>query len=142
MIEKKEYTILEKKRFLSQFFWISKELDNLEEKLKRITIKIQSVRTSNFSDTSKGGPTQDIIDLLTQKEKYQNQLAKKIIKMENVRSQIELSLDTLEDSRLRIILQYKYLENYSYKEISTLLDKSERHIRRLHDIAIRIMEIV
>ena len=63
-------------------------------------------------------------------------------KMENIRSQIESSIDTLEDSRLRLILQYKYLEDYSYKEIAVDLKKSERHIRRLHDIAIRLMEIV
>lgn len=141
MSEEKKYTIRDKKRFLSQFFWISKEIENQEGKLKRITLKIQGIKTSDFSSMPKGGPRQDIVDLLAQKEKYQNLLAKKMVKMENIRSQIESSIDTLEDSRLRLILSYKYLENYSYKEIAADLKKSERHIRRLHDIAIRIMEI-
>ena len=142
MNEEKKYSIRDKKRFLNQFFWISKEMENIEEKLKKLTIKIQGIRTSDFSAMPKGGQPQDIVDLLAQKEKYQNQLAKKMPKMENIRSQIEASIDTLEDSRLRLILQYKYLEDYSYKEIAVDLKKSERHIRRLHDIAIRLMEIV
>lgn len=141
MLEQKEYTITEKKKFLNQFYWVTKELEELEEKLKRLTIKIQEVKVSDFSLSPKGGPSTDMIDLLSQKEKYQNLLAKKIVKIENIRLQIETALDNLEDSRLRLILKYKYLQNYSYKEIASKLNKSERHIRRLHDIAIRIIEI-
>lgn len=142
MNEEKNCTLRDKKRFLNQFYWISKELENLEEKLKKLTIKIEGIKTTNFSSMPKGGQHQDITDLLAQKEKYQLQLAKKMTKIENIRSDIESSIDTLEDSRLRLILRYKYLENYSYKEIAADLRKSERHIRRLHDIAIRIMEII
>lgn len=142
MNEKQNYNITDKKRFLDQFYWISKELENLEEKLKKITIKIEAIKTTNFSSMPKGGAHQDITDLLAQKEKYQLQLAKKMTKIENIRTDIEASIDTLEDSRLRLILRYKYLENHSYKEIAVDLRKSERHIRRLHDIAIRIIEIV
>lgn len=80
MNEEKKYSIRDKKRFLNQFFWISKEMENIEEKLKKLTIKIQGIRTSDFSAMPKGGQPQDIVDLLAQKEKYQNQLAKKMAK--------------------------------------------------------------
>ena len=128
MEQEKTFTIRDKKRFLNQFYWLTKEQENLEEKLNKITLKINGLKATTFSDMPKGGPHQDIIDLLAVKEKYQNQLTKKMGKIENVRLEIESSIDTLED--------------YTYKEIAAEFSKSERHIRRLHDIAIRIMEIV
>lgn len=142
MNEEKKYSIRDKKKFLNQFFWLSKEMENINRKLDKLTLKIQEIRKSNFSNMPKGGQRQDIVDLLAQQEKYQNKLAKKLAKIENIRLQIESSIDTLEDSRSRLILQYKYLENYSYKEIAADLKKSERHIRRLHDVAISLMKVV
>ena len=128
MEQEKTFTIRDKKRFLNQFYWLTKEQENLEEKLNKITLKINGLKATTFSDMPKGGPHQDIIDLLAVKEKYQNQLTKKMGKIENVRLEIESSIDTLEDSRLRLILRYKYLENYTYKEIAAEFSKSERQL--------------
>ena len=85
------------------------------------------------------GLAQDISDLLGQQEEYQSLLIKKIMKLEKSRQKAEASIDTLEDSRLKLILNYVYLEDMTFKEIAVDLRKSERHIRRLHDIAIRLM---
>ena len=130
-------------KLLKQVYWDEKNLKRLQEKLEKITIKIESIRSSNISSMPKSsGLAQDISDLLGQQEEYQSLIIKKIMKLEKSRQKAESSIDTLEDSRLRLILQYKYLEDYSYKKIAVDLKKSERHIRRLHDIAIRLMEIV
>ncbi len=149
MIEEKEKReskeskeIKKKKKFLRKFYWDSKDLEDLERKLEKINIKIESIRTSNLSSMPKTGLAQDISDLLALQEQYQQQIVKKIIKLEKNRQNIESSIDTLEDSRLKLILRYSYLENYTYKDIAIELKKSERHIRRLHDIAIRLLEIV
>lgn len=136
MIEDKKYTIRDKKRFLNQFYWLSKESESLEEKIKTLTMKMQGLKGTTYSDMPKVSTGKDINDLLHEKMKYQSQLAQKMIKIDKTKEEIEFSIDTLEDSKLRIILTYKYLENKTYKEISNILDKSERHIRRLHDKAI------
>ncbi|MEI3507859.1 MAG: sigma factor-like helix-turn-helix DNA-binding protein [Bacilli bacterium] len=137
-----DFEIAEKKKFLKKFYWNSKEIEKLEEKLKLLNIKITSMKTSNISSMPKGGLSHDITDLLILQEKYQQQIIKKITKLEKSKQDIESSIDTLEDLRLRLILRYCYLENYTYKEIASDLDKSERHIRRLHDIAIRLIKII
>lgn len=148
MEKKKELTKEEKAKkikikLLKQVYWDEKDLKRLEDKLEKITIKIESIRSSNISSMPKSsGLAQDISDLLGQQEEYQSLLIKKIMKLEKSRQKAEASIDTLEDSRLKLILNYVYLEDMTFKEIAVDLRKSERHIRRLHDIAIRLMKIV
>ena len=148
MEKKKELTKEEKAKkikikLLKQEYWDEKDLKRLEDKLEKITIKIESIRSSNISSMLKSsGLAQDISDLLGQQEEYQSLLIKKIMKLEKSRQKAEASIDTLEDSRLKLILNYVYLEDMTFKEIAVDLRKSERHIRRLHDIAIRLMKIV
>lgn len=148
MEKKKELSKEEKEKkvkikLLKQVYWDEKNLKRLEEKLEKITVKIESIRSSNISSMPKsGGLAQDISDLLGQQEEYQSLIIKKIIKLEKSRQNAESSIDTLEDSRLKLILNYVYLEDMTFKEIAVDLRKSERHIRRLHDIAIRLMKIV
>ena len=130
-------------RLVYLVYWDEKDLKRLEDKLEKITIKIESIRSSNISSMLKSsGLAQDISDLLGQQEEYQSLLIKKIMKLEKSRQKAEASIDTLEDSRLKLILNYVYLEDMTFKEIAVDLRKSERHIRRLHDIAIRLMKIV
>ncbi len=148
MEKKKELTKEEKAKkikikLLKQVYWDEKDLKRLEDKLEKITIKIESIRSSNISSMPKSsGLAQDISDLLGQQEEYQSLIIKKIMKLEKSRQKAEASIDTLEDSRLKLILNYVYLEDMTFKEIAVDLRKSERHIRRLHDIAIRLMKIV
>lgn len=148
MEKKKELSKEEKEKqakikLLKQVYWDEKNLKRLQEKLEKITIKIESIRSSNISSMPKSsGLVQDISDLLGQQEEYQSLIIKKIMKLEESRQKAESSIDTLEDSRLKLILNYVYLEDMTFKEIAVDLRKSERHIRRLHDIAIRLMKIV
>ncbi len=148
MEKKKELSKEEKEKqakikLLKQVYWDEKNLKRLQEKLEKITIKIESIRSSNISSMPKSsGLAQDISDLLGQQEEYQSLIIKKIMKLEKSRQKAESSIDTLEDSRLKLILNYVYLEDMTFKEIAVDLRKSERHIRRLHDIAIRLMKIV
>ncbi len=138
--EQKE--IRRKKNFLKRFYWDTRELEKLEKKLEQINIKISGIKTSSITAMPKSILTQDISDLLAQQEEYQHLIFKRIMKLEKNKQNIELSIDTLEDSKLRLILTYTYLEGYSYKEIAAALDKSDRHIRRLHDDAIRLIKII
>lgn len=148
MEKKKELSKEEKEKqakikLLKQVYWDEKNLKRLQGKLEKITIKIESIRSSNISSMPKSsGLAQDISDLLGQQEEYQSLIIKKIMKLEESRQKAESSIDTLEDSRLKLILNYVYLEDMTFKEIAVDLRKSERHIRRLHDIAIRLMKIV
>ena len=148
MEKKKELSKEEKEKqakikLLKHVYWDEKNLKRLQEKLEKITIKIESIRSSNISSMPKSsGLAQDISDLLGQQEEYQSLIIKKIMKLEESRQKAESSIDTLEDSRLKLILNYVYLEDMTFKEIAVDLRKSERHIRRLHDIAIRLMKIV
>lgn len=142
-LSKEEKEKKAKIKLLKQVYWDEKNLKRLQEKLEKITIKIESIRSSNISSMPKSsGLAQDISDLLGQQEEYQSLIIKKIMKLEKSRQKAESSIDTLEDSRLKLILSCVYLEDMTFKEVAVDLRKSERHIRRLHDIAIRLMKIV
>ncbi len=142
-LSKEEKEKKTKIKLLKQVYWDEKNLKRLQEKLEKITIKIESIRSSNISSMPKSsGLAQDISDLLGQQEEYQSLIIKKIMKLEKSRQKAESSIDTLEDSRLKLILNCVYLEDMTFKEVAVDLRKSERHIRRLHDIAIRLMKIV
>lgn len=134
--------ILKKKKFLESYYWQSYRLEKLQKKLERINDRIESIKTSNISIMPKGGTHLDIVDLLAIQEEYQRILISKMSALERTRKNIELSIQTIEDAKLESILSDKYLENLSYKEIGAELNRSDRHIRRLHDIGIRLMKII
>ena len=103
-------------RLVYLVYWDEKDLKRLEDKLEKITIKIESIRSSNISSMLKSsGLAQDISDLLGQQEEYQSLLIKKIMKLEKSRQKAEASIDTLEDSRLKLILNYVYLQEKHLK---------------------------
>lgn len=140
-LEKEDYQ--EKKKFLNQYYWKSRELDNLEEKLNRIIIEIEKIKTSKSTLMPRiNGRKKTIEDLLSEKEKYQEKVTRKMIKIEKCKQNIEASIDTLENAKLKLILSYIYIENKTYTEIATEIDKTERHVRRLRDKAINLMKMV
>lgn len=142
-LSKEEKDKKAKLKFLKQVYWDEKRLKRLQDKLEKITLKIKSIRSSNISLIPKSsGLAQDISDLLGQQEEYQSLIIKKIMKLEKSRQKVESSIDTLKDSKLKLILNCIYLDGMTFKEVAADLRKSERHIRRLHDIAIKLMKIV
>lgn len=134
--------IKEKITFLKRYYWGNVELDKLYEKLEKINVRIKRIKSSNFSLTPRGGIAQSIDDLISLEEECQDKIVKKMISLENIKIDIEDSIDTLEDTKLRILLKYLYIDNLSYKEVSIKMSQSERHLRRLHNEAIELVKIV
>lgn len=68
-------------------------------------------------------------------------LKTKICEAENIRSEIEIKINSLDNELLIELLYQKYILGKTLDEISIILNYSKRHIERLHVKALEKIEI-
>lgn len=70
-----------------------------------------------------------------------NTLKNKITEAENLRLEIEIKINSLDNELLIELLYQKYILGKTLDEISIILNYSKRHIERLHVKALEKIEI-
>jgi DNA-directed RNA polymerase specialized sigma subunit len=67
---------------------------------------------------------------------YQDRVNERLNKLLVLKEQITDVINRLEDSDERVVLQYRYLKNYSWSRIGDLMIADERTVRRWHNRAL------
>lgn len=126
-------TAQEVKQWLSRGFWLRQEKEQivlarqeLYERLTSITQKTDGVITSGTKDPHK-------YDLIAE---FDAELEAKEKEVDRARREIFRAIRSLSDRRLRVIMMDRYLENMSWTEIAAITHYHERHIYRLHGVAL------
>lgn len=139
MVIEKELTKGELKQELLQINDIRKEISVTESKIKKIEQEAHIVASVDGS-LSEYPYTRTHHKIYAHNQKYIDELnkyldilrarkltlTKKLTKLENF-------IDTLPTSRLRLIFQYKYIDQYTWRKIAYLLHGTEDAIRKEHD---------
>ena len=126
-------TAQEVKQWLSRGFWLRQEKEQivrerqeLFDRLTSITQKTDGVITSSTKDPHK-------FDLIAE---FDSELAECEKKIDRARGEIFRAIRSLSDHRLRVIMMARYMENMSWGEIATITHYQERHVYRLHGMAL------
>ncbi len=126
-------TIIEKKRFLMQYQEVISSLNRLTSEKNYWRSMLERL-LDDKSDPK-------YIERCTKVQKIEENIDSELDKALETREKIISAVNTIKDYSQRLIIKYRYLENYSWLKIVMETHFSERHVYRLHNYAIRSMQI-
>ena len=115
---------------------LSEQLRELEEVVTRITPYlnqgVQVVRGPNLHKLEQS---------VEQLETLRGRLAEKLQAANAAQAQVLVTIELLEDEKLRQLMRARYLLNKTWPDISRMLDMDERWLRRQHEQALKCISL-
>ena len=132
--------IMTAKEFLRRTFKISKEIDELENRIKETRASYMSPRAIQYNDMPKAHGNSDLSDYYARVEIYVNMLLDKEKELVGVHADIMLMVDRLEDPDERRVLMLRYIDRKTWIQIACAIPCSERAVYYLHGRALRHLD--
>ncbi|KYM52148.1 hypothetical protein IX329_000344 [Fusobacterium necrophorum] len=111
------------------------EIQSLKETIEELKVNIQSLSSVQLKERVQGGensPDKSMIDKLS--KLYE--LEEKLEKLVEFQIKIATEIEHLEDWKERVVLRYRYINNYTWEHISERTGYSKKQISRIHKRAI------
>lgn len=111
------------------------EIQSLKETIEELKVNIQSLSSVQLKEKTQGGensPDKSMIDKLS--KLYE--LEEKLEKLVEFQIKIATEIEHLEDWKERVVLRYRYINNYTWEHISERTGYSKKQISRIHKRAI------
>ena len=111
------------------------EIQSLKETIEELKVNIQSLSSVQLKERVQGGensPDKSMIDKLS--KLYE--LEEKLEKLVEFQIKIAAEIEHLEDWKERVVLRYRYINNYTWEHISERTGYSKKQISRIHKRAI------
>lgn len=106
---------------LSKLYYIQKEINLIDEKIKKIDSNLISV-TQKFSDMPKSGGISDKIGKLTTELIYQKEiLAIKKMQYTAEENRLVEYINSIDDSFIRLIFNLRFIELKTWNEVATTI---------------------
>ena len=119
------------KEELSSYYYLKKEIEQIEERIKEIDDTFLSANRINGMRYEKrlSNPQEQRMILI---EKYDKRLEEKKDEALKELMKIEDFIDSINDPEIRMIFRYRYIELIEWNKIATLVHMSERTVFRKH----------
>lgn len=119
------------KEELSRYYYLKKEIKQIEERIKEIDDTFLSANRINGMRYEKrlSNPQEQRMILI---EKYDKRLEEKKDEALKELMKIETFIDSINDPEIRMIFRYRYIELMEWNKIVMLVHMSERTIYRKH----------
>ena len=118
-----------------------KRVEKLEEKLYLIDCDLQGMKTKNITDMPQGGQRLTMDDLLAKKEETEHRIQNILDLSKQVKFEVFDCIDTLEDDRFAEILEYYFIDCYTFEQIADKKNYSIRHVGYLYGMGIELVTI-
>ncbi len=129
-----------KKNYLSRYQNNELEIERLEvsieeweSRAERVTVCYNSVKTTGGDDRMQGA-----IDMICE---LRNALYERLLDSTSLRFEIESRISSVKDDRLRLILEYRYIDGLNWEAIAEKLHTEYRWVLRLHLRALDVIEL-
>ena len=129
-----------KKAYLSRYLNNELEIERLEKSLEEWQSRAEKVTACYDSIKSPGSDDrmQSAIDMLCE---LRNELYDRLVDSTELRLNIEHHIYSIDDDRLRLILEYRYIDGLNWEAISEKLHTEYRWVLRLHLRALDLIEL-
>lgn len=119
------------KEELSSYYYLKKEIKQIEERIKEIDDTFLSANRINGMRYEKrlSNPQEQRMILI---EKYDKRLEEKKDEALKELMKIENFIDSINDPEIRMIFRYRYIELMEWNKIAMLVNMSERTVYRKH----------
>ena len=123
------------KEFLRQARDADRRIDEAMERLERMRAKLEAGRMSNLTGMPRGGAVDwtETADRVIELERRVNARIREMVRQKQAAMD---AIDRVEEARLREVLELYYLDGYTWEQVAEQMDMSDRHVKRLHGIAL------
>ncbi len=140
--QRKNLNNIDVKEFLQQVYFLDLEIKIKREEIESLESKM-TYKSPTISDVNvKGSGFYKESDIKCEIIEYKKVLDIYINNLIRLRQKIVEYIDKVDDCRIRVILQLKYLEYKKYEYIADELNYSTRQISRLHNKGIEMLGII
>lgn len=130
--------IQEVKEKFKKYYWINKNIEQLEDELLVIKSRVMKV-TQTFSDLPKmKGHHDKLADNVSDMIEIQNKINSKLPELYSLRVEIEDLIDKLPE-RERYLVMARYIHAKKWEEIAVDMGYSWQHIHDIHSKALNLM---
>lgn len=112
---------------------IQEYLDEIQ-RLNDIATNITQTAKTDVVQTS--GGQQRMADAVTDVVYYQEQIRQTVHEMVKHRQHLKEQIGEIARTQYRDVLRYRYIDGYTFEKIAVHMDKSWRHVIRLHGKAL------
>ena len=127
----------DKIKYLKRYINLDREIERKLGEVSRLRSKLTRV-TEVYSTEPRGGgsiygKTEEILAKIVDLEK---EIDADVDRLIAVRDNIKSVIEVVEDDRERLLLQYRYLDGWTFEKIAVEMNYSWRQIHRLHSRAL------
>lgn len=131
----------EKKKKLQSYRMLDLEIDRLLEEKSRWYAKAMKI-TPSYSDLPKSGGRVDRTQLcIEQVMRIEQEANDKIDALVQLKQEIETYIQTVPDAKLRLLLQYRYIDGYKWEKVAEQMHYDYRHVTKLHGQALFLIKM-
>ena len=127
----------DKIKYLKRYITLDREIDRKLEEVARLRSKLTRVTQVLTAEPRGGGSiygkTEGILAKIVDLE---NEIDTDIDQLVAIRDEIKAVIESVEDDRERLLLQYRYLDGKTFEWIAAEMNYSCRQIHRLHSQAL------
>ncbi len=129
------------KELLNSHYETNHAIESKLEQLAELKSLASKVTVSTFSESHSQGTHSDRVGRTTARIiDLENEINDEIDRLVDIKIKIRATISSLSDMNYRIVLERRYILNESWERISEKMGYSPRHIIRMHNRAIDILE--
>lgn len=132
----------EKKAFLCQYGVNEREIARLEEEIELWKSRAKRVTASYSFAPAHGSDSDKMQTAVIKILELESDLYNRLVDATELRRSIQVAIDMVGDSRLRNLLEYRYIDELGWEKIAEKLNVEWRHVLRLHDTALQCINIL
>ena len=135
----------ETKTYLSRYYYLYQKVDSLKEELKHLEILANGTQGCSFDEPrvqktpSLKAPFIKYIDRINTKEK---EIETKVEELFKLRGEIEAAIASVNDSTLELVLTYRYINFFDWRDVASKLGYALSHVYRLHRQGIAAIKVL
>jgi len=127
----------DKIKYLKRYINLDREIERKLEEVSRLRSKLTRITQVLTAEPRGGGSiygkTEEIIAKIVDLEK---EIDADVDRLVAIRDGIKTMIEAVEDDRERLLLQYRYLDGWTFEKIAVEMNYSWRQIHRLHSKAL------
>lgn len=129
------------KKELSQYYWLSREIEDMENRLRDLRARAASPASPNYSGMPKssGGAKDRLAEAAADIADLEAIIAAKRIESIHAKSRIERYIYTIDDPMTRIVFTLRCIDGHSWREVALKMghDMTEENARQIFRRSLR-----
>ena len=127
------------KEYLGRAYAIDRRIAAKTDEIEHLRARLTKA-TAQLTGMPRGGGS-DWTDVDVKVLALEEQLKADIVRLCEIKAQIETAISEVKDDNLRTLLQLRYQSYYSFERIAVTMNYSWRHTLRLHKAALRAVKV-